>query len=338
MSSIPKQTFCGGDGFYPSFLSTSQNGCTEACEHFNLARLAVEGFSLNELEKPEAFAGFVLTCEMFLGQKGDTFANRLDCVLLFSNLFTSFLKEDELNYLKKNPDFSEVKLGKRFIYLMDKLVKPHLTSLNMDKPMSEVDPNPDIQAKRVLYARFAEQFILTLWNDFVFTDGKQNTNYWILVNKINLYYLGVDWYDFYFKKPSGEDGKTEHDNSPLFYFFTRMKTILEDKELWESKRMNKIITFFCSGMYNRRRVFDDFPSLDFQKTLLIVYILCKLRFREEFDGIFKFSKSKVIEKFLDKKYNMTKIVMVNDKIVMPNPLCHQTLLLMATEIEKANLE
>lgn len=288
----------GEISFLTDFLATVQTA--EAKEHLDLKDLNPEkGIYVNVLNSGKAFNAFVDCCKTYLSIEGnDSFENRLRCVLLFSDLFLWNFSNETLFALQQNPDFSKVKLGKRFIEIMDLLVFPFIKELDMDSPIEVENPDKNIQNKREVYAYFSDRFIINIpsyvgifsydKNDAIPDElkikilTKNDTNklpYNCFTNKFNCFIIGVDYYKFYIPIPSNQDvsivGQYKA-TSVCFNFFKRMFWKLQDKSIWNINSYHGLIDFIIFFLEERNRFISKNPSHELEKYIILISILGKI--------------------------------------------------------------
>ena len=243
----------------------------------------------------------------FLEKFGNTFENCLQCILFFVEMKSFHLTNDIGRFKKKNQDFTQIKRFNEFFELMTEFVKPHLKGLDMNKPLSDKDPDEEIQAKRELYATFSNKFIadrdqsfkVMCHNEFSWDspycyfniqfdrEAKESFRHFHsenFLNKLNFFLIGVDYFDFYFPKPTANDGDLVCDNSPVNLFFHRLAQfwLIYSEEIIVNANFD-LIQFFCDEMVLRCRFFDEDPSQSYEKSIIMVKILIKKPF--DYEGI-----------------------------------------------------
>lgn len=252
-------------------------------------------FTPKQMLEQATFDDFKATCSNFIEKFGNTFENCLKCVLLYIELFSCNFLNADLHQLRRNDDFSQINRGKWFMEMMDAFVKPHLKGLDMDRPLTDQDADEATQVKRQVYAAFSAQFVAhrNAWFNIECEGGNswvslieyltirfekkssfERFHYFTFLNKLDFFLLGVDYYDFYFPKPTFKNDDFMMDNSPMNLFFHRLAHFWYN---WpnetDAERNQAIVQFFLRNMAMRGRVFEDDPSHEFEKDFLMVRIL-----------------------------------------------------------------
>jgi hypothetical protein len=269
--------------------------------------LGKKEFTLKEVLQQTTFDDFKATCSNFIERYGNTFENCLKCVLLYIELFSCHFPTVDVHQLRRNPDFSQINRGKWFMELMDTFVKPHLKGLDMNKPLTDQDADEATQVKRQVYAAFSAQFVAhrNAWFNiecegenswvspapfltikFEKKSSFERFHYFTFLNKLNLFMLGVDYYDFYFPKPTAKNDDFTLDNSPMNIFFHRLAHFWYSWPNETDVELNQgLIQFFLRNMAMRGRVFEEDPSHEFEKDFMMVRILINDKVDFVFDKI-----------------------------------------------------
>lgn len=312
--------------FVYMFLSTKMDDEPEEIrDSFSLSALKEDGIPIESLLKQETFDGFLATCTRFLQQNEDTFENRLGIILIFIKIFGIALEDSLVDELNKDlNNIYDFTLSKWFIILMDKYVKPYIEDLDMDSHISLIDGDSEKQKNRVLYASFAEEFIIpqitylrlvksnsddyiynTITSTFLCIKNlDQPLDKYIYNMQINvtmvLYFIGVDYYKFYFQPPSSYDSVHRIGSSPLFIFLFNFTNSMKHVKNWNNEDHHKLLLLFINVLNNRRAFFtNEKLSLFFE--MIIIKVLIYSYYNHNLDKMIKSKKSTVLYDTICKK-------------------------------------
>ena len=203
-------------------------------------------FSFEELQQDETYNSFIQSCEAVL-KKEDTLVNRLGLVVVFTRLFSFNFVEDDIKTLNKFQDILEVNHLARFNEIMNKFVWQRVKHLDMDTPLHAGEDSWDILVEddRNLYGAFCNYFCLPKYTfdeegtDVLMTDDLCNTLIRIKNGKkkqletffstLSIWYFhGVDYFNFYFQRPSKKDRYVlPFKSSYIYRFLTRIRFMLK---------------------------------------------------------------------------------------------------------------
>lgn len=253
-------------------------------------------FSFDELQQDETYNSFIQTCEAVL-KKEDSLPCRLGLVVVFTRLFSFNLTKDDIKTLEKSQDILEVNHLARFDEIMNKFVWQRVEHLDMNTPLYAGEDSWDILVEdtRNFYGAFCSYFCLPKYTfdeegaDVLMTDDFGNTLIRIKNGEkkqletffltLSIWYFhGVDYFNFYFQRPSKKDRYVlPFKSSYIYRFLTRIRFMLKNC-IFELNYLSGLLIFDLVELIGKRDMINEENHLMEYKFLEIMALVGKKKF------------------------------------------------------------